>query len=313
MKTNVIHENHAEYTEHFPFIFHRDVLNKSGKLPEEPLHGEEKVHFYYGNCPVNWHKNIELLFFCEGNAHLFCGSENYDVEAQSLYVVNANCLHSVSTDNYTVYYCLIVDHEFCLQNDIPIDAIHFRNDASRSPVLCQLFSDVAEAFEKQDEFRTLRIKARVLRLLTELCENHSAMRSIMPDADRSVASIKAALHYIDQNLTRRLTLSEIAAAAGMSKFYFANEFRHAVGCTCVEYVNTMRCHHAKALLSTGDYTVSEVCYLCGFENLSYFSKTFYRYTGEMPSACKKPKSQKTREKKKKEDGQKPRSSIKHYT
>lgn len=288
MKGNVIHENHAEHTENFPFIFHYDVLNKAGKAPKKEIHVGNR-QYYYGNCPVNWHKNIELLCFCEGNAHLFSGNENYDVTGGSVYIINANHLHSVSTEDYTAYFCLIIDHDFCLQNDIPIDSICFRNDDPASPELYRLFLDIAEAFELNDTFRGLRIKARALRLLTFLCEHSSSPLDAVPDTDRNVASIKTALQYIDQNLTRRLSLSEIAAAAGMSKFYFANEFRHTVGCTCVEYVNTMRCHHAKTLLATGKYTVGEVCYLCGFENLSYFSKTFFRYTGEMPSAYKKQK------------------------
>lgn len=292
MKNNVIHENHAEYTECFPFIFHYDVLHKAGKAPKKEIHVDNKPHHYYGNCPVNWHKNIELLCFCEGSAHLFSGNESHDVSAGSVYVINANYLHSVSTDEYTTYYCLIVDHNFCIQNDIPIDSIVFKNDLPHSPELFSLFTEIADAFQKEDEFRALRIKSTVLRLLTLLCEKHSAPLAAMPDADRSAVSIKAALQYIDQNLTQKLTLSEIAAAAGMSKFYFANEFRHAVGCTCIEYVNTMRCYHAKTLLATGKYTVGEVCYLCGFENLSYFSKTFFRYTGEMPSSYKKQRTKK---------------------
>lgn len=305
MKSNVVHENHAEHTENFPFIFHYDVLNKAGKAPKKEIHADDKLHYYYGNCPVNWHKNIELLCFCEGNAHLFSGNENYDVTAGSVFVINANCLHSVSTDDYTAYYCLIIDHDFCLQNDLPIDSIFFRNNNPSSPELYKLYMDVAKAFEATDSFRSLRIKSCVLRLLSFLCEQSASPLNAMSDADRNVASIKTALQYIDQNLTRKLSLSEIAAAAGMSKFYFANEFRHAVGCTCVEYVNTMRCHHAKALLATGKYTVSEVCYLCGFENLSYFSKTFFRYTGEMPSSYKKQRSKKGQD----EDGEKKAGSY----
>ena len=291
MKSIVIHENHADRTESIPLIIHYDIMKKTGKVMEKERHEKNKL-YHYGSCPVNWHKNIELLCFCEGNAHLFCGNESFEAGEGSLFVINANCLHSVSTDDYTTYYCLIIDHDFCLQNDIPIDSIHFKNNDPRSPALYELFLEIADAFKKEDAFRALRIKSRVLRLLTLLCEQHSSPLAITPDADRSVVSIKTALQYIDQNLTRKLSLSEIASVAGMSKFYFANEFRHAVGCTCVEYVNTMRCHHAKALLATGKYTVGEVCYLCGFENLSYFSKTFFRYTGEMPSAYKKQRAKK---------------------
>lgn len=293
MKANVIHENHTEYTENFPFIFHRDMVSHRQQDEQQVTIYKDGRHMYYANCPVNWHKNMEVLCFFKGEADLLCGNENYKAAAGSLYVINPNDLHSVMSQNLTEYYCLIVDRNFCLQNDFPIDTVRFRNDAPKDPRLYRLFMDVAEAFSQEDTkpFRNMKIRSAVLALLTALCESRAVFQTGEPAGDKNVNSIKSALSYIDQNLTRRLTLAEIAAVVGMSKYYFASEFHRAVGCTCVEYINTMRCHLAKSLLSTGTYTAGEVCYLCGFENLSYFSKTFCRYIGVMPSACKKKKGE----------------------
>lgn len=296
MKTNVIHEDHSEYTEHFPFIFHFDIITRSDVSIEVSIENHKidsdccETHLFYQKCPVNWHKNMEILYFKEGHARLSCGSEIYDALPGMVYIINPNFLHTVSTDTGTKYYCLIVDKDFCTQNDMPTDSIVFTNRNPQDPVAVSLFNAVAEAFSTpKDPLRSLRVRAAVLSLLCCLCDKHAVLGAPAVETDRSVAPIKAAIRYIDQNLTHRMTLDEIAAAAGISKYYFANEFRRAVGSTCVEYINTLRCQHAKALLATGDYTVSEVCFLCGFENLSYFSKTFFRYTGSSPSSCKKTK------------------------
>jgi len=54
------------------------------------------------------------------------------------------------------------------------------------------------------------------------------------------------------------------------------------GSTPVEYLRTLRLRRAAALIREGKYTVSEVMYMCGFTNSSYFSKCFQAEFGTTP-------------------------------
>ncbi len=287
MKTNVTYENHEKYTEQFPFIFHRDIIK--GKAPEDEsaIVFKDGERHYYAAGRVNWHKNIEILFFFDGEGELHAGNKIYTTRKNEVYVINSNDLHNVSSEDYTGYYCLIVDRNFCLQNNCPVDTLCFSNERPDDKTLVDMFSDIVSAFSSSGSLRTLRIKSSVLRLLTELSLRHAVESQKKTVSDKNTLPIKAALQYIEENLTAKLTLSDVASAAGMSKYYFAGAFRRAVGCTCIEYINEMRCHMAKSLLAKGECTVGEVCYLCGFENLSYFSRTFFRYTGMLPSECRR--------------------------
>ena len=49
-----------------------------------------------------------------------------------------------------------------------------------------------------------------------------------------------------------------------------------------EYVNAVRCRNANTFILSG-LSISEAAYRCGFENMSYFSKTFKKYVGKLPS------------------------------
>ena len=52
--------------------------------------------------------------------------------------------------------------------------------------------------------------------------------------------------------------------------------------TVVEYLNQQRCRHAQKLILEGE-SISAAAHLSGFENLSYFSRTYKRYIGYLPS------------------------------
>ena len=73
----------------------------------------------------------------------------------------------------------------------------------------------------------------------------------------------------------------------LSKYYFCRIFKNITGSTVIKYLNMYRCMKARELLSSGKYTVSEAALECGFENMSYFSKTYKAYSGSVPSMAKK--------------------------
>ena len=95
-------------------------------------------------------------------------------------------------------------------------------------------------------------------------------------------SIKMGLEFINNNFTRDLSLENIAKKAGISKYHFLREFKRYTGHTVVKYINILRCEYAKRLLRSTELSVGDVAALCGYENQSYFSKTFKAYTGILP-------------------------------
>src|SRR3546814_13524249 len=79
-----------------------------------------------------------------------------------------------------------------------------------------------------------------------------------------------------------LTLTELAEAAGFSRFHFLRAFRREVGVTPHAYLTGRRIAAAKRLLD-GDQALSEVALACGFYDQSHFSRSFKGCTGVPPA------------------------------
>ncbi len=88
--------------------------------------------------------------------------------------------------------------------------------------------------------------------------------------------------FISSNLSRHISLKEIASHAGMNEAAFCVFFRKHYARTFVEYLNAQRLEYAKYLLEKGELTVTEVCYACGFTSPPYFSRVFRNSVGLSP-------------------------------
>ena len=116
--------------------------------------------------------------------------------------------------------------------------------------------------------------------------NRYTVRQYTPIAYRSGLPgyrLRRVLDYIGDNLADDLTLSELAAVAGMSPHYFADLFRRSTGYAPHQYVLLQRIERAKQALSDTRCSVLEVGLDAGFQNSSHFARVFRRFVGTSPS------------------------------
>ena len=91
--------------------------------------------------------------------------------------------------------------------------------------------------------------------------------------------------FIDEHYIRKIKVEEVAQLVNLSKEAFCRYFKKHSGNTFTAFLNQYRISQAKRLLFAGK-NISEACYGCGFESLSYFNRTFKKISGENPSAFK---------------------------
>ena len=96
--------------------------------------------------------------------------------------------------------------------------------------------------------------------------------------------VKKVMTYLRQNLENPISLDAIASCVGISKYHLSREFKELTGITIFDCLNLLRCRAAMQMLLSGS-TVAEAAGASGFENLSYFSRTFKRCIGKLPSDC----------------------------
>jgi AraC-like DNA-binding protein len=92
-----------------------------------------------------------------------------------------------------------------------------------------------------------------------------------------------ALALAESTLEEDISLSDLAAAAGLSRFHFARSFRAATGETPHAHLRRLRCERAKMLMEKGGMTLAEIALACGFAHQAHFTTVFRRVTGRTPA------------------------------
>lgn len=88
---------------------------------------------------------------------------------------------------------------------------------------------------------------------------------------RRVQKVK---EYINEHYAEPLRLSDMAEIVGMSPVAFSRFFRQRTGRTLSDYIVDIRLGFAARMLVDSSKNISEICYECGFNNLSNFNRTF---------------------------------------
>ena len=235
---------------------------------------------------THWHENIEILYFLEGEGRVSCDFRNECVKAGDIYVINSGQLHMVESDDRVKYYCLIPDVEFCESNGIRRELL-FQSKID-DPSLRERYEAMVRSYAEEGEFRETKIRIAVLELLLAIAERHPATEEEPAEEPfPHLQKIKDAIRYIKIHFREPVTVDDAAKAAGMSNAYFSREFHKITGFTVVSYLNLLRCQHARKLLRSGKYKVNECADEAGFENLSYFTRTYKRIIGVLPSEERK--------------------------
>lgn len=98
--------------------------------------------------------------------------------------------------------------------------------------------------------------------------------------------LKRLYRFMDENYQRKIEIDEVAELSHLSNAAFCRYFKKMTRLTFTEFLNHYRVNQAKKLLLM-DKNVTESCFECGFESLSYFNRTFKKVTGENPLTFKK--------------------------
>jgi len=100
-------------------------------------------------------------------------------------------------------------------------------------------------------------------------------------------TLRAVADLVEDRLTDRLTLDDLAAQARMSPFHFARCFKRATGLAPHQYVLARRIELAKRLLLTTTRAVQDIAWSVGFENVSHFRRKFRDQIGIHPGALRR--------------------------
>ena len=272
-----LHEKKQHGTVDFPFEYHQVDFR----------HPRYEMDYH-------WHAEYELIRVLSGELMMTLDEKKLLVKAGEAVFIHGGILHSGIPDN-CVYECLVFDiNAFLKQNPSGCSA-YIQKIASQSALVFHHFSqkyenihilldEVFEAVSHPAPGYELMTFGCMYRFFGQVFAEHLYLDSV-PRARkgyRQIIQLKNVLDYIDSNYQNPITLEQLAQVSSMSPKYFCRFFRQMTHRTPMDYLNHQRVEHACYELSTTEHTVTDVAYNCGFNDLSYFIKTFRRYKGTTP-------------------------------
>jgi len=113
---------------------------------------------------------------------------------------------------------------------------------------------------------------------------------VRPISSQTILKQQERMHrihqFVEMNFQKPIDTQQIADEVNLTLPAFCRYFKKATKVTYTDFVNQYRVQYAKKLLIQ-DKNVTEACFECGFESLSYFNRIFKKFAGESPSEFRK--------------------------
>jgi AraC-like DNA-binding protein len=262
------------------------------------------------NCPYHFHPEVEITYIASSVGRRFVGDNIGRFGPGDLVMIGGGLPHMYFNDE-TESPCdpegarsLVIQFDMELLGDrfwgisemSEVKALWDRSVRGlrfTGPVVVATV-EVMERLKKAEGASRLEL---LLKLLDGLAasEEWNSLSSIHYSKPNSIAGdqrINKAYAFINERFCDSISQNDVARAVGMSGSAFSRFFRRASGKTFTEFLTEIRIGHACQGLQFSDTRILEVCYACGFSNLSNFNRRFREQVGMTPRQYRAAYSQK---------------------
>lgn len=257
----------------------------------------------------HWHEEMEAGIITEGTAIITIGQEKYTVQAGQGFFINSGILHGAYSLDHSN--CLIhslvfhprlvggsADSVFyrhylrSLLDDPTLDWIHFSARENWHSEALRSIADAWDARMREPEGYEFQVRSALSTLIFLLCRHHPKS-SRLPSTKtlRDAERIKKMLSCIHEHYGEELNTQSIASSAAISESECLRCFRSTISISPIQYLKQHRLRQAAAQLISTQDRVSEIANRCGFQDISYFTKSFREALGCTPTEYRQKKSQ----------------------
>lgn len=249
--------------------------------------------------PWHWHEELELGYIQEGASKIVTVGAEYIVRQGDGFFINSNVMdmkmnaalgERVLEINHIFHPVFLSGHfksRFEKKYLTPVInnrriEVHIirRGRAISDKILISLCRLKELQAHENVEFQTRNILSETwLLLLEEIRSNFpmdQTLKSEQPDRIRSMLS------FMHRHYKEKITVAQIADAAGISEREVIRSFRKSLNQSPIEYLISYRLNEAKKMLRNSRQPITEICYQCGFSDSSYFGKAFRKAYGISP-------------------------------
>jgi len=246
----------------------------------------------YFNDPWHFHKEYELVMINKGNGTRFIGDNVSNFKEGDLTLIGSNIPHMLrnSEEFYiknqkagagAIYILFTKDFLGTHFFDIPEMKLVQRL-LEKSSLALEIHGKakkyiISKLHEMYDQNPTQRLLS-LLEILLKSSQSRELRPLLstgyLPNNSGDTERINKVFDFIMKNYTDEIYVGEIASKLNMSVASFSRYFKHHTRKTFADYVTEIRIGHACRLLMENNYSISEISYQSGFDNLSNFYRHF---------------------------------------
>ena len=274
-------------------------------LHENKQHGtlEFPVAYYYVDAahpqyqmPVHWHKEWELVRILKGSLTLHADEQEITGETGNFFLIRDSMLHGFTPKTDCIYDCLLFDMHGLFRGCETFQK--FLRPIYRLEILPAILyhrANYPKLYLLVEELIKINSQAPLnCRELITVSELSLFFAHILQDGlyttnktsevhvPHRIDQIRSVLEYIEQQYPSAITLNSMAEVAGMNPKYFCRVFKEVTQQTPMDYVIFYRVEQAAKMLSNTDLSVLEIALECGFNDCSYFIRTFKKLKAVTP-------------------------------
>ena len=215
------------------------------------------------------HRRHELIVILSGVMHITGRDQAFELRPGDAALYPAGVLHQERSDrDRPVESCFIVFEK----PDLTADRIVVRRGmgAWLRPLAAALY----------EQFLNCGAPPFADKYLALMLDIFSAAGAAAPDPSSDF--IRKVRSFMRRHLADKLTLDDLAAVAGKSKFHFLRQYRAETGATPLKALWDMRCAEAAALLKYTGLPVKEIAARTGFSDVAHFSRRIKAWSGRSP-------------------------------
>ena len=253
-------------------------------------------------CPWHWHDELEAVVVSQGEVLVSAGRETFPVPAGEGFFINTRVLHNVRNHHSQgfrlhsiVFHPRLVggslDSVFWQEYLLPLmspqapGCIRLDGTSSWSRDALSAIETAWKSAAQEPPGFHFQIRSALSELVFQLVSHLPAKPgSPSEKALRDEARVKDMMRFVQAHYTQELTVAQIAASASVSKSECLRCFRASIGATPIQYLRQFRVQKAAELLVGTGLKISDVGAQCGFQEPSYFIKTFRELMGRTPAA-----------------------------
>uniref|UniRef100_UPI0040562DD9 AraC family transcriptional regulator n=1 Tax=Agathobacter sp. TaxID=2021311 RepID=UPI0040562DD9 len=255
----------------------------------------------FSHVPLHWHDQMEIIYVKKGHGYVTLEFSQYEVSGNTIVLILPGQLHSIEQyENDSMEYENIIFNADMLlprneDSSLPF-LLPFTTGKSFSPSIFNqtfpYYKDIASCIDACDEIcktkpggYELFIKGKLYELfflLNSYCETESKTLS-----HKSLNKMKLILKYVEQNYMNKIKIADVAKIAEFSESHFMRYFKETMGKSFVDYLRNYRLTMAARMLLVSESSILSISEETGFDNLSYFNRTFKKHYGVTPGQYRK--------------------------